>query len=120
MSVPQGPDGEPTRSGPPPLHPNAVRRARSVAEQIESGDCDLDMVAPALVDLLVAYDNLAARMAVLAASVPPPKPTHGALTRDELTEEIARIDYWGARGLGPARSTARRIVDMLAREGLVS
>lgn len=40
-----------------------------------------------------------------------------ALERDELIEKVAWIDYWGARGPGPAHSTARKIVDMLERDG---
>lgn len=41
------------------------------------------------------------------------------MSRDELVEKITSIDHWGSRGLGPARSTARKIVDMLEAEGYV-
>lgn len=37
----------------------------------------------------------------------------------DLIEKITAIDYWGARSKGSARTTARRIVAMLEREGIL-
>ena len=41
------------------------------------------------------------------------------MSRDELVQKIAKIDYWGARGWGPSVSTAESIVRELERLDLI-
>lgn len=73
-TIPQG-SSDPARNEPPPLNVDAVRRARA---EVEAHSADLGGMW-LLVDLLEAYDNLAARYAWLAANAAAPQgcPTVG-------------------------------------------